>query len=66
MCEWLPVVVVVIGVQVHWVLALPGFYCVLLRVGRCPANANRVHRFASTQINDHPLQVGVLRIACEM
>src|SRR5439155_20203132 len=65
MCEWLPVVVV-IGMQVHWVLALPGFYFVLLRVRRCPANANRVYRFSSTHINDHPLLVGVLRIACDM
>src|SRR5437667_11854373 len=65
MCEWLPVLIV-IGVQMHWIVARPVLHLELLGIRQAPMNAHGVHRFARTEIDHHPLRMSIIRFRSEM
>src|SRR5438093_10619049 len=48
MCEWLPVLIV-IGVQMHWIVALPVINAIQCCVRRCAKNADGVICFARVE-----------------
>src|SRR5215471_848998 len=64
MCEWLPVVVIV-GLQMHRIIARPVFNAVVTGVRGSPVNANGIHWFALAKIDDHPLRMSIVRFASE-
>src|SRR5438093_3808900 len=65
MGERLPVVII-IGVQVHRIVARPIFDSILLGVRRTPMNADGVHRFRRTQVDHYPLRMRVFVFTGEM
>ena len=65
MCEWLPVLIV-IGVQMHWIVARPVLNPILCGVRRSPKNADGVDWFARAEIDHHPLRMSIIRFRSEM
>ncbi len=64
-CEWLPGVIIV-GVQMHRIVARPVLDTISCGVRGSPMNSDRVDRFWCAEIDHHPLRVSVLRFAGEM
>src|SRR5205807_517900 len=65
MCKWLPVLIV-IGVQMHWIVARPVLNAILCGVRRSPKNADGVDWFACVEIDHYPLQMRVFGFPGEM
>ena len=63
--ERLPVVIIV-GMQMHRIVAGPILDTILCSVRRSPMNSDRVHRFWRAEIDHHPLRMSIVRFAGEM
>src|SRR4030095_14602494 len=63
--EWLPVVVI-IGVQVHWIVTRPVFDAIPCGVRRYPMNTDGIDQLARAQIDHHPLRMRIFGFAGEM
>src|SRR5438093_13004119 len=65
MCEWLPVLIV-IGVQMHWIVARPVLNAILCVVRRFPKIEYGVVWFARVIIVLTPMRLFLLRFCCYM